>query len=96
MSFYVYLLQFLYYTIHSLSVETMYPPGSQEFYNTNSDSKINTVDDKFSVVSKDHFIHLLTIEGNFLSLLRLCALEPGSGFESCLSHLLLRDLGWLS
>lgn len=26
------------------------------------------------------------IEGNFVLSLRLCALEPGSGFESCLSH----------
>lgn len=93
MSFYVYLLQFLHYNIHSLNIETMYPSGAQELYNTNSDGKINTVDDKFSMVSKDHFIHLLTIEGNFLSLLRLSALEPGSGFEPHPSHLLLRGPG---
>lgn len=78
MSFYVYLLQFPHYTTHSLSIKTKYPAVAQEFY-TNSDNK-NSV--KFSVASDDHFTHLLTIRGNFVSLLRLCALQPGSGFDS--------------
>lgn len=59
------------------------PCSSQKFYNTNSDNKNNTIDDvKFSMASDDHFVHLLTIRGNSVSLLRLCALQPGSGFDS--------------
>lgn len=73
MSFYVYLLQFLHCTIHSLSIETMYPPVAREFYNTNSYNKNNTIDDgTFSMASDYHFIHLITMGGNFVSLLRLC------------------------
>lgn len=60
-----------YYTIHSLSTETMYPPVAQEFCNTNSDNKNKTADDKFSMVLDDNFMHLLKIRGNFTSLLRL-------------------------
>lgn len=60
-----------YYTIHSLSIETMYPPVAQEFCNTNSDNKNKAADDKFSMVLDGNFMHLLTIGGNFVSL-RLC------------------------